>query len=104
MALKRINKELTDLGRYVFPCLDRHQETNTLVGAAAQAGFHENHQQLHNHDRTIIVDALLTFDLFVVTHPRPALLVLSGKIWYVLLGDSLDLRISECLAVHETLS
>jgi hypothetical protein len=50
MALKRINKELTDLGRYVDPLL--FTATRFLGGAAAQAGSHaRDHQQLHIRDQ-----------------------------------------------------
>jgi hypothetical protein len=40
MALKRINKELTDLGRYVVApfCCHRHADMKDLGGAALPSG------------------------------------------------------------------
>jgi hypothetical protein len=49
MALKRINKELTDLGRYVHP----HHHTATVkfnmlvVGLLHKRGPMQTHQRLH---------------------------------------------------------
>jgi hypothetical protein len=54
MALKRINKELTDLGRYVHPLhYTATVKIKSVVGLLHKRGPMQTHQELHHQDQEI---------------------------------------------------
>ena len=81
MALKRINKELTDLGRYVLPSLAATLPALFARMTARSAGRRQTRCTSAAARRCCFKCSELT--LTVVILPRPALPVPSEMIWYV---------------------
>lgn len=71
MALKRINKELTDLGRYV---------ASSSFTALRCVVVRCSHPTMRRGFKTTMRGYTILTDL--VTRPRPALLALLERIWY----------------------
>lgn len=86
MALKRINKELTDLGRYVYDfSFTAALKKEVIVVGCIASGVPGNiinnftfEGRIHNEE-----DHLADDNSIVVTHRPPAQQVLSEMIWYV---------------------
>jgi len=101
MALKRINKELTDLGRYVFLLFTA--AVCPASGATGKAGsFTGSSITSLWGSRCFKGDVVLTFFCSVVTHRRRALQALSEMIWYVL-PFSFNARNQHATKAHETM-
>ena len=77
MALKRINKELTDLGRYVLPLSSPRFARMTARSAGRRRNLCAS--------AAVLPCCLENFELTIaiVTLPRPALPAPSEMIWYV---------------------
>jgi hypothetical protein len=85
MALKRINKELTDLGRYVYASpLTAAIKTEALWwGWSAQAGLHARSSITSSEEQRRGGYIVLTSYFITVIHRPLAQRVLSEMIWYV---------------------
>ncbi|TVY62722.1 Ubiquitin-conjugating enzyme E2-16 kDa [Lachnellula suecica] len=85
MALKRINKELTDLGRYVsLPLVPPPQPSKDHGGAKASGVLSRPDHTINNLTLAVKDEEGHIADMFAdtVTHRRRALLVLSEMTWY----------------------